>query len=171
MNLLNNLLPPIRQNLMGYDMLIMLAALGTLGYFIFLRCYARYVHNAIYKQGYLPDDVGGEAKPAHLSAEDTKQLKARLRNMRETSERYYIMFVNLTGIFPLLGILGTVVALIPMVQTIDNMQQNFYIALTSTLWGLVFAIFFRLLDATLLPRVERNNRGIDDFLQKLDRLA
>jgi chemotaxis protein MotA len=167
MRLLEAILPPIRQNLLGYDMIIMVAAAGTLAYFIFMRRYASYVYNAIYTKGYRPDDIEGAAA-APLSAEETKALRGRLRVMRETTEKYYAMFINLIGIFPLLGILGTVVALLPMVQDTGNMQQNFYVALTSTLWGLVFSIIFKLLDGTLYPRIERNNRGIEDFMRKLE---
>ena len=168
MQIFNDLLPPIRDNLFGYDLIIILTAIGTLGYFLFIRFYAAKVYNAIHTQGYRPDDVLDRGDVVPPSREDIKGTKVKLRKMRETSEKYYSMFVNLTGIFPLLGILGTVISLIPLVQDMGNMQHNFFVALTSTLWGLVFAIFFRLLDGVLSPRIERNNRGIDDYLDKLD---
>ncbi|MCL2400462.1 MAG: MotA/TolQ/ExbB proton channel family protein [Defluviitaleaceae bacterium] len=164
---LNDLLPPIRDNLLGYDLLIILTAIGTLGYFLFILLYTGKVYSTIYTQGYLPDDVDDE-EPVVQTRADLKKMKSRLRNMRETSEKYYTMFVTLTGIFPLMGILGTVISLIPMVQDIQNMQGNFFVALTSTLWGLVFAILFKILDGTLYPRIEGNNRGIDEYLEKLE---
>jgi len=89
--------------------------------------------------------------------------------MRETSEKYYSMFVNLTSIFPLMGILGTVIALIPMVDQLADMEGSFFVALTSTLWGLLFAIIFKMLDGTLIPRLDRNERGIEDYLESLER--
>ena len=168
MRILNDLLPPIINNLLGYDLIIILTAVGTLGYFFFVRMHSNIVYDMIHTQGYRPDDVLDTGDAAPPSKEEIKQTKIKLRKMRETSDKYYAMYTNLAGIFPLLGILGTVISLIPMVQDMGNMQQNFFVALTSTLWGLVFAIFFRLLDGVLSPRIERNNRGIDDYLDKLE---
>ena len=168
MRILYDILPPIRDNLFGYDLIIILTAVGTLGYFLFIRMYSNKVYNMIHTQGYRPDDVLAKSDASGPSKEEIKQIKLNLRKMRETSDKYYSMYTNLAGIFPLLGILGTVISLIPMVQDMANMQQNFFVALTSTLWGLVFAIFFRLLDGMLSPRIERNNRGIEDYLDKLE---
>ena len=168
MNILAELFTPLRENLFGYDMLIILMALGTFAYLLFILRYADKVHNTIHTQAYLPDDVYDEMETAPPSRAEIKRMKTQLRTMRETSEKYYTMFVTLANIFPLMGILGTVISLIPMVQHIDSIQQNFYVALTSTLWGLIFAIVFKLLNGVLLPRIERNNRGIDDYLEKLE---
>jgi len=168
MNILNDLIPPIVDNLLGYDLIIILTAIGTLGYYLFVRFHSIKVHNAIHTHGYRPDDVLDSGDKAPPTREEIKRTKLNLRKMRETSEKYYSMYSNLTGIFPLLGILGTVIALIPMVQDMANMQTNFFVALTSTLWGLVFAIFFKVLDAMLAPRIERNYRGITDYLEKLE---
>jgi len=171
MRIFYDILPPIRDNLFGYDLIIILTAIGTLGYFLFVRFHSSKVYNAIHTKGYRPDDVmdTGDTKPP--SRDEIKQTKLKLRKMRETSETYYSMYSNLTGIFPLLGILGTVISLLPMVQDMANMQTNFFVALTSTLWGLIFAIFFKVLDAMLAPKIERNNRGIDDYLEKLEASA
>ena len=169
MNILYEILPPIRSNLLGYDLLIILTAIGTLAYFIFVRMHSNSVYNMIHTQGYLPDDVLDKIDTVPPSKEEVKKTKFKLRKMRETSEKYYSMYTNLAGIFPLLGILGTVISLLPMVQDITNMQQNFFVALTSTLWGLIFAIFFKVLDGVLAPRIERNNRGIDDYMEKLEK--
>ena len=165
--MLSELLRPLYQNLLGYDLLIILAAFGNLMYLIFILGHTKKVYHIIYPQGYQPDDFNEKLK-SRPSRDELKATKAKLRKMRETSDKYYTMFINLSSIFPLLGILGTVVSLIPMVQSVDNMQQNFYFALTSTLWGLIFAIFFKVLDGTLAPRIERNNRGIGEFLEKLE---
>ncbi|MCL2527472.1 MAG: MotA/TolQ/ExbB proton channel family protein [Defluviitaleaceae bacterium] len=168
MGIFQDLLPPIIDNLFGYDLIIILTAVGTLGYFLFVRLHSMKVYNTIHTQGYRPDDVLDTGDTAPPSRDEIKNTKIKLRKMRETSDKYYSMYSNLTGIFPLLGILGTVIALIPMVQDMGNMQTSFFVALTSTLWGLIFAIFFKILDATLAPRIERNNRGIDDYLEKLE---
>ena len=168
MRILYDILPPIRDNLFGYDLIIILTAIGTLMYFLFVRFHSIKVYNTIHTKGYRPDDVMDKGDAAPPTRDEIKRTKINLRKMRETSDKYYSMYTNLTGIFPLLGILGTVISLIPMVQDMANMQTNFFVALTSTLWGLVFAIFFKVLDAMLAPRIERNNRGIDDYLEKLE---
>ena len=171
MRILYDILPPIRDNLLGYDLLIILTAVGTLAYFLFVRWHSNNVYDTIHTHGYRPDDVLEKSKSAPPTKEEIKQTKVKLRKMRETSDKYYTMYSNLAGIFPLLGILGTVISLLPMVQDVANMQHNFFVALTSTLWGLVFAIFFKVLDGVLSPRIERNNRGIDDYLEKLEVMA
>jgi len=163
---LGDLLVPIFQNILGYDLLIILAAFGNFMYLIFILGHTRKVYNVIYTQGYQPDDFN-EMQVARPTRAQIKSTKANLRKMRETSNKYYTMFVSLSSIFPLLGILGTVVSLIPMIQSAD-MEQNFYFALTSTLWGLVFSIFFKVLDGTLAPRIEHNEQGISEYLAKLE---
>ena len=165
--MLGELLVPLYQNLLGYDLLIILAAFGNFMYLIFILGHTRKVYNVIYTQGYQPDDFN-EQRLARPTRDQLKATKAKLRKMRETSNKYYTMFVNLSSIFPLLGILGTVVSLIPMVQSTEGMEQNFYFALTSTLWGLVFSIFFKVLDGTLAPRIENNDQGISEFLEKIE---
>ena len=166
--MLGEILVPLYQNLLGYDLLIILAAIGNFLYLMFILGHTRKVYNVIYTQGYQPDDFN-EQQIARPTRDQLKHTKAELRRMRVTSNKYYTMFVNISSIFPLLGILGTVVSLIPMVQSVEGMEQNFYFALTSTLWGLVFSIFFKVLDGTLAPRIEHNEQGISEYLEKLER--
>jgi len=165
---MSELITPILDNLFGYDMIIIIMAIGTLGYFLFVLWHADRVYSSIFTQGYSPDDVFDESEKVTLTKADVKAQKNKLRRMRETSEKYYTMFTNLTSIFPLMGILGTVVALIPLVEQLDAMEQSFFVALTSTLWGLVFAISFKLLDGILSPKIDRNDRGIEDYLERLE---
>ena len=171
MRIFYDILPPIRNNLIGYDLLIILTAVGTLVYFLYVRMHSNSVYNMIHTKGYRPDNVLDRSEASPPTKEEIKQIKIKLRKMRETSDKFYTMFTNLAGIFPLLGILGTVISLLPAVQDMGNMQLNFFVALTSTLWGLVFAIFFKVLDGVLSPQIERNNRGIDDYLNKLEATA
>ena len=86
--------------------------------------------------------------------------------LRKRSTGLYSIFVNITAIFPLLGILGTVISLIPMVSDMANMQNNFFAALTSTFWGLVFAIVFKLLDSLLSSRIEDNDKNVTLLLER-----
>jgi len=165
---MGELFTPILNNLLGYDMLIILMAVGTGLYFFFIIRHADKVRLEIYAKGYIPDDVFDMEEQKPPTRQEMKKQRLQLREMRETTEKYYSMFANLTATFPLMGILGTVVSLIPLVQDIENMEASFFVALTSTLWGILFAVIFRLLDGVLVPRLEGNNRGINDYLEKLE---
>ena len=161
-----NIFAPILENILGYDLLIILLAVGTLGYFFYVRWHTHMVNDFLY--GYRPDDIYDDTAQSGQPISEIKEKKDKLRKLRETSEKFYTMFSNLATIFPLMGILGTVIALIPLVQELDSMEQNFFVALTSTLWGLVFAITFKILDGMLSPQIERNSRGIEEYLERLD---
>ena len=86
--------------------------------------------------------------------------------MRNRTGSLYSLFVNLTGIFPLLGILGTVISLLGMVGDMTNVQDNFYGALTSTFWGLVFAIIFKFLDGIISAKIEDNEKNVQLYLER-----
>ena len=90
----------------------------------------------------------------------------RIVSMRKRSEDLYSLFANITSIFPLLGILGTVVSLLPMVSNLSDMQTNFFAALTSTFWGLVFANLFKFLDGFLASRMDDNSRSVELLLAR-----
>ena len=47
-----------------------------------------------------------------------------------------------------------------------NAQSNFYLALTSTFWGLVFAIIFKMLDGFILSRIEDNEKTVALYLER-----
>ena len=87
-------------------------------------------------------------------------------SLRKSSEAFYTVFANITSIFPLLGILGTVISLMPMVADMADMSRNFFAALTSTFWGLVFAIIFKLLDGFLVSRIEDNDKNVALLLDR-----
>ena len=48
----------------------------------------------------------------------------------------------------------------------SNAQNNFYAALTSTFWGLVFAIIFKFLDGVISAKIEDNEKTVALFLQR-----
>lgn len=94
------------------------------------------------------------------ATKDAKQLtENELLDIRETMNSLYSWYVNLTTMFPLLGMLGTVVALIPMVNSIGTGDvSNFFSALTSTAWGIIMALVFKTLDATVSYKIEDNEK-------------
>lgn len=73
------------------------------------------------------------------------------------ASKFYTLFVTMISIFPLLGMLGTVVGLLGLDLAsgdMENIKNNFFIALTSTAWGIVFAVLFKLLYALIADDVE-----------------
>ena len=67
----------------------------------------------------------------------------------------YTFYTNITAIFPLLGILGTVAALIKEFDDIEGLTGNFMVALSTTFWGILFAIVFKGIDAVASGPMER----------------
>lgn len=72
---------------------------------------------------------------------------SKLKNMRKGLIVKYTWYANITAIFPLLGILGTVAALVTYSDV--TMIENFMVALSTTLLGVLCAIFFKGIDAML----------------------
>ena len=69
----------------------------------------------------------------------------------------YSLFTTMISIFPLLGMFGTVWGLLGMDQAggdMSLMQGNFFGALTSTAWGIIFSIVFKLIHALVRDDLE-----------------
>jgi len=78
------------------------------------------------------------------------------------------VFVTLITIFPLLGMYGTVRALLNVDLTAENLASarvNFFGALTSTAWGIVFSIAFKLLNALTAHYVQTQIEAADAVSQ------
>lgn len=100
------------------------------------------------------------------NTKNKKKLSAKdLLDSRERMNKAYARYSNVTTMFPLFGMLGTVFALIPMVNTIGAADtSNFFSALTSTLWGIIVAILFKVLDSTVSYKIEDNEKRIEFLL-------
>lgn len=69
----------------------------------------------------------------------------------------YSLFTTMISVFPLLGMFGTVWGLLGMGDTggdMSLMQGNFFGALTSTAWGIIFSIVFKLIHALVRDDLE-----------------
>ena len=75
----------------------------------------------------------------------------RYRNINPWVHYYSI----LTTIFPLLGILGTVCALLQVRGDFSNVKGGFMLALSSTFWGLVAAIVSKAGEGFFSPDIDR----------------
>lgn len=154
----------IIRNLLGYDLLIFLLALVNTWFYIETRRRALSLYKKLHLVIFLPIQPlhGGVIK----TPEKTFEVEEFVR-LRERAESFYAIFSNLTAIFPLMGILGTVISLLPMVADMANVQTNFFTALTSTFWGLVFAIAFKICDAFLTSRMEDNDKNVTLLLSRI----
>ena len=154
-------------NLLGFDGLILLAALCNV--FAFLN--ARYRTNRVYyhfnaqdKLVNLSEDVKKAIKGT-AKKERKKLTVNELLEYREQMNRSYALYCNFTTMFPLLGMLGTVISLIPMVNLIGiEATGAFFAALTSTFWGIVAALVFKFLDSFLSYKIDDNEKHMEYLL-------
>ena len=66
---------------------------------------------------------------------DKRQIKKKGRIL----EILYALFTTMITIFPLLGMFGTVAGLLGLdFDDLENIKNNFFVALTSTAWGIIF---------------------------------
>ena len=102
----------IAHNLLGFDLIIFVAAALNGVCYYFARKNADRLYRKLHMIVFVPsrrNDPDSVSKA--IRDVDEEQVVA----MRKRSESLYSVFVNVTAIFPLLGILGTVVSLLPMV--------------------------------------------------------
>lgn len=150
-------------NFFGFDMIIFLVAVATALVFYFTKKSADVLYKKLHLNIFVPDS-GASRRQADNDISDIRETD--IVSMRNRTGSLYSLFVNLTGIFPLLGILGTVISLLGMVGDMTNVQDNFYGALTSTFWGLVFAIIFKFLDGIISAKIEDNEKNVQLYLER-----
>ncbi len=157
------MLKVVFSNLAGFDSVIFI--LGVVNAIVYYFAYS--AADALYKKMHLtvfvPDNDDSNAQ-AQLKVSTLTETE--ITELRTKCSKLYSLFVNLTGIFPLLGILGTVASLLTVMEDMSNAQGNFYAALTSTFWGLVFAIIFKFLDGVISAKIEDNEKTVALFLQR-----
>lgn len=110
--------------------------------------------NKMLKKGFSPE----------LST-DEKDLLSKKRRLLIL---LYSLYTNFTAIFPLLGILGTVAALMTNTDSAmgNGMLDNLMIALNTTLLGVIFAILFKAIDSFVSANMEMNLDEIDATLSR-----
>lgn len=147
---MENLIPILLKNIYGYDIIIFIVAVINLFVYFFTTSRARRLYDAL-----------------HPTARAKNSLnEAKVVDMRKSVTSAYATYVNITAIFPLLGILGTVLSLLNMTGDMSNVQTNFFAALTSTFWGLIFAIFYKLIDSKPAALIEDNEKNVAFYLER-----
>ena len=114
---------------------------------------------SVYVPGHEISEIVNEKEITHLK-------EPKIIALRQKTTRRYTLYINITAIFPLMGILGTVLSLITIAQDMTNIQSNFFAALTSTFWGLIFAIIYKMLDGVLASKIEDNEKNVELYLER-----
>lgn len=109
------------------------------------------------------DKVNGVGTSLKWTKEDISELK----KCRKSIVKKYSWYANITAIFPLLGILGTVAALVTYSN--ETMMDNFMVALGTTLLGVLSAIIFKGLDAALSGPLDLFVDDADNVIQNYNR--
>lgn len=80
----------------------------------------------------------------------------------------YTIFIVLISLFPLMGMLGTVSALLTLdiSGATEDLKSNFFQALDTTGMGLIFAIVFKFANAFLQPHIEERIAKAKKMLEK-----
>lgn len=160
---MNNIFSVIFMNIWGYDMIILITAVFTGFVYYFLKKSADRLYNKLHLTVFVPD---GDISQKEAGTDISGLRETDIVNMRKQTGSLYSVFVNLTGIFPLLGILGTVTSLLNLVADTSDITGNFYGALTSTFWGLIFAIVFKFLDGIISAKIEDNEKNVALYLER-----
>lgn len=123
----------ILKNLMGYDLIILIAAVIN-GFILYPRAKKASValRDQLQPKVYVPINKLVERIRDHSETDKSLDLHA-LKSMRADEIHYYSLFTAFNSAFPMLGMLGTILSLLQMVDL--SQQQvilNFTTALTST---------------------------------------
>lgn len=97
---------------------------------------------------------------------DNRQI-SELSDKRKKLVSSYTLYANFTAIFPLLGILGTVAALVT--YTFETMMDSFMVALGTTLFGVFFAILFKGIDSFISGPIDILVDDINDIIRRFDK--
>ncbi len=163
---MKNIFSVIFMNIWGYDMIIFIVAVFTGIMYYYLWRSADRLYKKMHLTVFVPDS---DISPKEAVSDISGLRESEIVSMRNQTGSLYSVFVNLTGIFPLLGILGTVTSLLGLVSDTSDITGNFYGALTSTFWGLVFAIIFKFLDGIVSAKIEDNEKSVALYLERNSR--
>ncbi|MBR1592739.1 MAG: MotA/TolQ/ExbB proton channel family protein [Ruminococcus sp.] len=156
-------------NIMGYDLIIFI----FFGITFIASIVSLILAGSLHRKLNPPvDSSNSETSIKEINRELSETKNNEIKDKRKKAVWGYSVFTNFIAIFPLLGILGTVYSLLGLVSDSSNITGNFYSALTSTFWGIVFAIIFKLVDAfSIAPLMEENEKDTERFLNNKNEKA
>lgn len=122
---------------------------------------SKYTLNASFRQIEENEDQNAAITPDTIRKYETDFNKAC---------SLHSVLAQLISVFPLLGILGTVTGLMLELQsgTVEGMMESLDVALTTTFFGLIFAIVLKCMEAIFPSRIIYDVEVmLDDFDKKL----
>lgn len=158
-----NIIGVLIKNISGYDTLIWIAGFINIIIFFNIRKITNKVHKALYPQKNMALTKMIELNIPKKSDENN-DIVNRLNSLfdeEKKGDRLYGIYISLTSIFPLMGIAGTVLALL-MIKDFSSasLSTNFTFALTSTFWGVVWGGICKVLEGFIEPKIYRNNEDL-----------
>lgn len=164
----SSLLSVLADNFLSFDFIIFLLAGFNIFILIKTSIYSKQLYKTLNPYCWIP---GGDTSLREIqekfAQQKDKSSETDIIQLRRKMNTYYVLYENLTAIFPLLGLLGTVVSLLPMVEDMGEIMTGlFFSALTSTMWGIIFAIVFKSLNGYLSSGIEDNEKNIEIYLQR-----
>ena len=156
-----NFFSAIFSNLLGYDLIIIVLGIFHLTFLLYvLRQTIEKLENYLKPIKYKSIDMLEDYFKIPKNSNNFKLDE--IEKLKERQSFLFNAYSTIGSIFPLLGILGTILALISLKDFSSQIvTSSFSLALTSTFWGLVFAIVSRLFEGVVGPKVENNERQIN----------
>ena len=145
------------------DIIILFFAIATGGvFYLTFR-----VQKALFDNLRINERLANPKEKKPLTTKEIQEHEDLVLKQRDKMNVRYAFFSNMTAIFPLLGMLGTVKSLIGVASNIAGTEiDQFFGALTSTAWGIIFAVIFKLLDSFISVKVTTNNKEVDTLLER-----
>ncbi len=88
---------------------------------------------------------------------NAKESPEAWKNKNKELRFWNSIVLTLVSLFPLMGMLGTVFGLLGLdlaTGDMENIRDNFFIALTSTAWGIIFSMSFKFCYAFFVDALE-----------------
>ncbi|MDE6710748.1 MAG: MotA/TolQ/ExbB proton channel family protein [Oscillospiraceae bacterium] len=160
-----SVLNTILKNIIGYDGIIFIFAAVT--FWIYIKAGIENKKLLSYFDELTVKRKENNRQPETLKRPE-KISEAELMEIHFKQDKFYGFFVNLVSIFPLLGMIGTVLALLSLDLSADNgsITNNFFGALTSTFWGAVFGTIFKIVDSSVSTKIEMANEKYNIGIQR-----
>ncbi len=129
-------------NFLGYDAFIFIAGAINIALFVRIMKYLKAIETDFQDTKYLQNEwlVKHIGDQTNRSAVELKDVLNRFTSNKRRLDQTAVFYISLTSLFPLMGILGTVIALLSLSDFSTAIASvSFSKALTSTFWGILFA--------------------------------
>lgn len=160
-------------NLLDFDWVILVWAVVTGILWYRTKKYVGDAHKVLYIPSKRRSNIHTEL-PDERTEDEIKEDEDRLTAVITDVNRWYALFSGFTSVFPLWGMLGTVISLIKAAGVMDAggvAMDEFFGALSSTAWGIIFGIIFKAgFDSFISPKVAAANKEYDLLLERNSRI-